>query len=313
MSDIETPGGEVASDPDIEPTDAAEAEAAEIEPEEETEVDDGQSDDEAVDGDEDDDAEPEAVSVEVAGEKFDLPPGTPKELRDQIQAKFTGFVSKTNEDRQAVAEKAKLVEAREQAVDLLSNLNDEVMTSYSRGLALRDELSKLQQIDQNALWQSNPDQARRLSDTIQQKQAQFNQIVQQVGQAEANLVQQRQQQQEALTSQQAEIGAREVEKAIPGFKDKHASQVVEYVQREYGISEADAKNWALSPGVTKMAYKAMRYDQLQAKAKPQPPKPAAAQPVKAIKGKGAAKATTNPDKMSVDEWMRQRNKQTASR
>ena len=92
-----------------------------------------------------------------------------------------------------------------------------------------------------------------------------------------------------------------LDKRIKDFSTKHAPEVVKYAVEKYGMSQADADQWAMNPVVTEMAHKAMLYDRMQAKAARPNPKPAQAKPVPAMKTKGGAGGTNDPDKMSMTQ------------
>lgn len=277
--DIATvPDGEVAT------TEPAEHDGAEAGAEETTEA---VADADAESEGEGDEHPPEEHEFDFGGNKLRVRKDqVPEELAAEI-AKFTkGTWSDYTRRSKDVAERAKSLETREKVVETLQTLNGEALETYSRGLAMRQEIEQLSKIDLNALWQSDPDQARRVSDAISQKQAELSQIVHRVGALETK----------AQTEQQAEIarrrdeGAREVEKRIPEFAKKHLNDVAEYMVAR-GLPKEEVANWPLNPIYVETAFKAMMWDRMQAKAKQAAkPKPAQAQPVRPMQGKGGGAA-----------------------
>lgn len=258
--------------------------------------------------------EEQAVEEEV---EFDLGGGqkvkfkanaTAKEVMEEAQRAFKTVEGNYTKKQQTVAEQARAIEAEKQAVEKLRNLNGAALEEYSRGLSIKAEIEQLSKTDLQALWQSNPDQARRVSDRISQKQAEFQQVVQKVSQIEAE-------QAEAEAAQVAsrlEAGKAEIEKRIPGFAEKHAADVVRYAIAN-GIPEKDAGNWPANPIVTQMAWKAMQFDALQAKAKQAAkPKPTEAQPIAPSGGKGGKTNRSIAD-MSMDEYAAYMNKRDRER
>lgn len=237
---------------------------------------------------------------------------TAKEVMEEAQRAFKTVEGNYTKKQQTVAEQARAIEAEKQAVEKLRNLNGAALEEYSRGLSIKAELERLQAIDTQPLWQSqNPqdrDQARRISDAISKKQAEFQQVVQKVSQIEAE-------QAEAEAAQVAsrlEAGKAEIEKRIPGFAEKHAADVVRYAIAN-GIPEKDAGNWPANPIVTQMAWKAMQFDALQAKAKQAAkPKPTEAQPIAPSGGKGGKTNRSIAD-MSMDEYAAYMNKRDRER
>lgn len=216
---------------------------------------------------------------------------TAQEVFEEAQKAFKGVEGNFTRKSQEVAEQAKAIEERETVAEKLINLNGEALQTYSHGLALRTELEQLAQIDINQLWQSDPDQARRVSDTISAKQAEFQSTVAKVSQAEAAMTEA----QATEIARRKEDGATLVQNRIKNFSE---SDLVDYAKSQ-GVSEQDAANWALNPIVAEMAWKAMELDKLKAKAAGKQPAPKPAQAVKSMKAKGAATArVTDPSKMS---------------
>lgn len=280
---------------DIDAVEAPEAEEAETdEPDLETDEDEAEQDD---------DEEPEEYELEYGGNKFRVPKAG---LTEDVHAKLDQFLKGSQADytrkTQEVAEQRKAVEARASAVDQLSGMSDELLVEFSKGRHLRDEIEQLQGVDLNELWQSNPDQARRVSDALSAKQAEFQKTIAKINETEGSV----KQAQAAETARIAERGKVEVEKYVKGFNER-VPDVVAYVADNYGIpKEVAERDWPLNPATAAMAYKAMMYDRMQAKAA-RKPTAAKAAPLKPIKGKGSG-AKPDPDKQSIDDWMRERNR-----
>lgn len=189
---------------------------------------------------------------------------TAKEVAEHAQKAFKEVEGSFTRKFQDVAERTKSLETREKVVEKLQTLNGAALQEFSRGQSVRSELEQLQKVDLNALWQSNPDQARRVSDTLASKRAEFSDIVNKVSQLEGELTKT----QEQEVSRRVAEGEAAVEKRIPGFKQKHLSEVIEYVVKEYGYPKDLAeRSWARDPGGAVMAYKSMLYDRMQAQAK----------------------------------------------
>lgn len=280
-----------------------EAEAVEADPDVEAPEDVEDEADAEDDEDVDPEGEDEEIEFDFGGNKMRVRKG---EIPDELAERVSQFTKDTWADytrkSQDAAEKAKSLEARETALDGLSRLNDDVLNEYSNGLRLRNELAQLEQVDVNALWQSDPDRARRVSDTIQAKRAELQSVAQAVGQKEQELTQA----QETEISRRREEGKATIEKRVKGFT-QNVPAVVQYVSDTYGIDKTTLeRDWPLNPATAEMAYKAMKFDEMQARAKRPKPKPAT--PIKAPKGKGGP-ATKDPDKMSPEEWLKWRNKQ----
>ena len=245
---------------------------------------------ESEEGDEQEEEEVvEEIEFDFGGNKFTVPKDSvPEDLAGEIDKFTKGTWSDYTKKSQAVAEATKSLEARESAVQKLEQLNGETLEVYSQGLAIRQELEQLAEVQrQNPnMWQSDPDQARQISDRISQKQAQFNSVISEVSQKESVLTQAK----EAEISRRLKEGEQKVEKLIPGFGAK-APEVIEYVNKTFGIPKEEAKNWAVNPEGAVMAYESMMYRKMTAQAKktakPQIPD---AKPVVSMKPKGKTQA-----------------------
>lgn len=300
----------VADEPEPETPEAEAPETPEAQPEEEAKEeprDDGTEEEPEEDQEE---QEPEFDEFDFGGNKLQLPKGSvPDELRTKIDEFTKGTWGDYTRKSQEHAERSKAVEARERAVEKIVSLNGEALQTYSQGLQLKAEIEQLSQIDVNALWQSDPDRARRISDTLARKQAQFQQVVQQVSQKETEMSKA---QAEEL-SRRKEEGKAVIERRVKGFTEK-LPEVLDYVVEHHGMDRKEAEeNWSLNPSFAVMAYKAMRFDRMQQAQKKTPaPKTPPAQPMKPVANKGGRASldlVKDADKMSVDEWTRKRNEQ----
>lgn len=267
-------------------------------------------------GDEEESEEVSEIEFDFGGNKLTLPANASAE---EVAAKVQEFSDSLNKGYQKkfsdVAERTKSLEAREKAVEKLQTLNADVLDTYSRGLSLRQEIEQLSQIDVNALWQSDPDRARRVSDQLSLKQSEFQSIVNQVRQKEGELTKA---QQEEMSRRVSE-GEAAIERQVKGFKAEKLPEVIDYAVNTLGMDKESAeRDWALNPAITLAVWKAAQFDKMQAQAKSKAkPKPAPAQAVTAPKPKGNAKRSydlvKDADKMSADEWARRRNQQLAKK
>ena len=250
----------------------------------------------------------EEIEFDFGGNKLKVPKGS---IPDEIAAKLGDFTKNTWADytkkSQSVAEQRKALEAQSAVHQKLSQLRGETLNTYSQGLQVREELAQLQKVDLNALWQSDPDTARRVSDRLAQKTQQFQQIVHRVAQLEHAEHQEAQ----TWTARQIDEGKKEIARMIPGFNDTLAKELVDFAVSE-GVPREQAERYAINPRAVKWAYEAMQFRKMQAKAaqavaKPKPtPAPA---PVQAMQGKSAKATPTDPSKMSMEQYVAFRRKQ----
>ena len=278
-----------------------------------TDVEDSQEElDESFDGDSDeDDSDEDATEYRefnFGGKEFKLrKDALDDEQAEQFEAYGKGLQADYTRKTQEIAETRKQIEAREASAEKLLSLQGDTLDVYSKGLAIRQELAQLNQIDLNALWQSNPDQARQVSDTISQKQAEFNATVQQVSAKEAQMSQARQAEYQAKAAQ----GEKILNDRIPGFTAK-SNEVIDYFCKTFGASKKDAEaGWKSDPVTSELAYKAMMYDKIKENAKKgSKVTPTPATETKPVKGKGGRHQSNIPsDKDSPEVWLKKRNAQ----
>jgi hypothetical protein len=280
----------------------------------EAEVDDSE---EYVDDDdggdfEDDEELPEYREYNFGGKEFKVPKNALDDAQsEEFEAYGKGLQSDYTRKTQELSEARKTIEAREKSAEKLLSLQGDTLDIYSKGLAIRQELQQLNQIDLQSLWQSNPDQARQISDTLSQKQAEFDSTVNQVSQKEAEMAHA----QQAQLHSRAEQGEKTLNARIPDFSKKVGS-VIDYVAKEYGINKKEAEAaWRGDPLTSELAYKAMLYDNMKAKVKKgSKVAPTTATEATPVKGRGGrSKSNVPSDKDSTKVWLAKREAQIRKR
>jgi len=241
----------------------------------------------------------EVIEFDFGGNKLEVPKDsvTP-ELAAKIDEFTKGTWSTFTRNQQENVERSSALDVRESTVAKLNALNGEALQTYSYGLQLRSEIEQLSQVDVNALWQSEPDRARQVSDLLGSKQAEFQAVIARVGEQE-----------QAVEVAQLEDSGRRVsegtaylDKHIKNFSTQKADDLVSYVTDTYGMPKDQADRWALNPVVTRMAYKAMLYDRQTGAVKRSKSAPAQSKPVKAAPSSGAATgAQRDPNKMTMGQ------------
>lgn len=275
----------------------------------------------------------EEVPEEVAGEGGDAGEGEEAKSEDEVEIEFGGNKRRFRKDApaseiieevqgfakqiysdyitktQKTAAQAKVLESRAEELQILGGASQEYFANYGVALTQGKYLDRLRQEDLSKLWQEEPDKARMVSDEIRRVEGEIQQLsteMQRVErEAQSKLVE--------LHAKRAEEGKKAINAVIPDFEAKYAADVIKYVTSTYDISEKDAQDWALSPAVTKMAYKAMLYDRSKAQAKAPPKVKSPEVPVTSLKGKGTARtpdpSSPDSDNLSDAEWFNLRNKQ----
>lgn len=244
--------------------------------------------------------EPEAVEMrefDFGGNKLEVPKDSlPPEVADKVDQFTKDLWADYTKKSQANAETAKAYKARTEALDKIESLGGEALDAFTRGKSIKSELEQLEAVNMQALWQSNPDKARQLTDLKAQKSAELGEIIQAVDNYEAQLGEARQ----AEMSRLSQEGEATLNRKYKGFTEKVAPKLEQYAQEKYGMSAEDAAQWRVNPVMTEMAYKAMLYDQMQQKTAPKPTT-SKANPVKAMKSAGKAKGPSNPNNMGFTE------------
>jgi ABC-type transporter Mla subunit MlaD len=255
--------------------------------------------------------EPEMVEYRFGAKVMAVPRGT---LPDDVDANLREFAGGIQADytrkTQALAEEGRALEAERASVRQIMTLTGEAQRAAVAAEVFDAEAKAIRaQLPQ--LWQSNPDQARQLSDQAAQMEAAAVENRQLVAGHQAKIADQTQRE----SAKRLEAGIAEVRQAIKGFDEKAEGELIRYAVTQMGVSEADARAYGLTPKLAVAVWKASQWDRLQAQTKAAtaatPPAPPSA-PVKGLSGKSVA-AAKDPQKMSDDEWVKWRNAQIAKR
>lgn len=269
----------------------AQSDAPEAQPTEQPEPD--QSSDDAPDLDTQG-TDPEFEEVEYEGKRYALP----KELKDAI-LRQSDYTRKTQELAQQ-REQSQAEIAAEKARIEADRAN---FQAAARLVALDDRLQQFANVDWQALSQSDPVAA----------QQQFFQY-QQLKDARGGLVAQIQQHESQRALQEREATARAMQQAnevlgreIKGWSPEVAKEL-RAVAKSLGADDKSVDS-IREPWVVRALYAQKVLSEMTAKAQAKPPPPPAV-PVKTVTG-GPQKAVADPNKMSIDEYMRHERKRLA--
>jgi len=261
-------------------------------PEPESDDAEAKAEEESDEGDE----EPEVIEFDFGGNKLSVNKAdVPTEVAETIDKFSKDIWADYTKKSQANAETAKTIKAREETLAKIETLGGDALEAFTRGKSIKAEIEQLSQVNMQALWQSNPDQARQLSDRLSAKQAELQSIIQAVDQYEHAITESRQQD----VARRAEEGRQVLDRKYKGFSTEIAPKLEAYAV-ENGISQDEAATWASNPTVAEFAYKAMLYDQMQQARKPKAtPKPST--PVRSMPNKGSNRQSANQNDMSFGE------------
>lgn len=250
--------------------------------------------------------EPEEVELALGAERLKVPKGAiPDEVLEKVQTFAKNIQGDYTRKTQEIAEQRKAAETERELFSKLATLKGEALQAFSAGQSKAAEIAQLEQVDLSALWQSNPDQARQISDRLNMARSEFQKHVNAVSAHEAAMAAEEQR----ATAKLEEAGRAEMARVVKGFDAKAEQELVEYAVKN-GIPESDAKRWPLNPKTAAMAWKAMQFDKLKSNATAATaakPKPAPAAPVTAVSGKSNATVRKSLDDMTAEEFARFRN------
>ena len=237
------------------------------------------------------------VSVEYDGQEYEVPP----QLKDAL-LRQSDYTQKT----QSLAEQRKSVEAQAAALQQQAELQQQTIEDVAAVKAIDQQIEQYNALNWDELYNSDVGQASALDRQKRELESQRQNTINRLNENQAK----------ALANQRAEH-ARIVEEGQKVLKKEIDNWTPELAQTiaAYGISQGLKEQAVASitdPVHVKLIDKARRYDELVAKQKAAMPK--AEPPKSAVKVKGKrASATKDPDKMSIEEWTKMRNKQVEKR
>jgi hypothetical protein len=242
------------------------------------------------------DVDPEVFEeVEYEGKKYALPP----ELKDAIlrQADYTRKTQELAQTRQ----QAEQTFAQQQARIEAERAN---IQAVARLTALDERLQQYAGVDWQSLSQSDPVRAQQEFFQYQQLKDSRTQFVAQIQQHEGQRAMQEQQE----TARQLQDANEALSREIKGWSPEYAQSLRE-VAKSLGAKE-EQLNGIREPWIVKALHAQKVLAEMTKKAGAAAPA-VAAKPVRTISG-GNAKATVDPDKMSIEDWMRHEQRRTAA-
>jgi len=233
--------------------------------------------------------------VEYEGKKYALPP----ELKDAIlrQADYTRKTQELAQTRQ----QAEQTFAQQQARIEAERAN---IQAVARLTALDERLQQYAGVDWQSLSQSDPVRAQQEFFQYQQLKDSRTQFVAQIQQHEGQRAMQEQQE----TARQLQEANEALSREIKGWSPEYAQSLRE-VAKSLGAKE-EQLNGIREPWIVKALHAQKVLAEMTKKAGAAAPA-VAAKPVRTISG-GNAKATVDPDKMSIEDWMRHEQRRTAA-
>lgn len=199
----------------------------------------------------------ESEQIEFDGKTLEIPKGTPPELVIGVTKLANDLKADYTRKTQEVAESRKSIEQRSEAIQQQEALLSANFSKAVEYKALQDRLNQFEQIDWQALADSDPGQATKLNLAFQQLQHQAGKLYGELRQGH--------EQQQQLTAHQRQLlieqGQRELQKRIPKWGAEVAKSITEKAQN-YGFT-ADELSRQIDPRFVHVLHDAMQWQKLQ--------------------------------------------------
>lgn len=284
-----------------------EEEIEDSEPDEETDEADADEGDPDSEDEESDEPTAEEIEFNFGGKKLAIPKNASAEqVARELQAYASNVEAAHTKRSQAVAEMSKNLTTQIEASQNIARLDGDAMRSYSKAIALQDQIRELETVDFDRVRMQAPDEADEIINRVMQDlKVKKHQYQQAYGELSQKLTHVNQVRQSEVQRQKSE-GRKWVESRIPGFSQKE-NEILEYAAQTYNVPKEMFTDWELNPIGMDMAHKAYLYDKLQAGMKSKGKQPAAAKvkpPVPAMKLGRGKPAEKDPAKMNMKEYVK---------
>lgn len=240
--------------------------------------------------------------IEIGEVKFALPKSAAAKLNAE-RLMHADYTKKTQE----VAEQRKAVEARQADVERHAAEAQEFLDEIGEIRSIDKQLTLYRGLDWARLIEENPKEAmlyQQQQRDLEQQRAEVSSKIttKQNGKALA---------QQQATAKQIQEAETYFKREIPNWSPERSNRIAAYAA-EQGISADTLAKAALNqPALVKALHKAEMFDQLQKKqaAKPKEPVPEVKPVTRITASRGGAQAVRNPDDLSIEDWMKWRDKQ----
>lgn len=216
----------------VKPEDDAPAKSREADEPQEPEAEQGEEPDAQAEDESEKPDEPESAEVEidVGGEKFKLPPAIAEQAK-RIEAKVKEIEAGTTRKFQEAAEVRKSAEAQIQTAQQMQKLAREQADLIADHRMVERRLARLEQIDINALADTDPVQLTKINAEYNQLVTAKQRIEQQFQQSIAGLESAKAEQQKARLSQLGEFAKR----SIRGWSDEYSDTLLQFSVNTLGF------------------------------------------------------------------------------
>lgn len=215
---------------------------------------------------EDTEAQSEEIEIDVAGEKFKLPPAIAEQAK-RIEAKAKEVEAGATRKFQEAADLRKFAESQIESVKKIQEVALEQADIISDHRSITRRMQQIEQMDFNQLAEQDPVALTKLNAEYVQLQSAKQRVEAAYHQAEAK----KQQETQAQTAQRFERLEKFAKDNIKGWSNEYSNQLMEFSVKQLG-AEPEALRAVMSEPVIKaldLAYKGWKLSQLDPKLKQQ--------------------------------------------
>lgn len=260
------------------------------EPEVEEETEEVEEEQETEDSEEE---QPSAtVKLKVNGEEIEKPLDEVVALAQQGMD-YTQKTQKVAEERKQVEAYAQALQAQEQSFQQQVQLQQALIQDIAQITALDQQIEQFNQVNWQALSDSDPVEAQKLFFQYNQLNQKRQQMANQLGGKQQQL----QQEQAKYLQQKVQQGAEVLAKEIPGWSSEKATEIRNGA-KEYGFSDEELSQ-VIDPRHVKVLHDALQWRKLQAN-QPAKNKVAQAKPMVKPGSKDTKQANTAAVKQTQD-------------
>lgn len=236
--------------------------------------------------------EDDSEEIEHEGAKYKIP----KALKDSF-LRQQDYTRKTQE----VAEHRKAVEAQREAHQQQVTFQREFFADCAEAYMLDKQIQEYRKLDLNALYATDPDQARQLDWRMRQLETQRDNVIATVSQKNEQQALQKQQ----ATARRLQEGQAFLEREIKGWSSgNELDQALKSYAAKFDATDIGPAIVG-NPKLALILHKAFQFDQLMAKQAAKPKPPTQEKPITRVNG-SKGKATKHPSQMNDEEFAKWR-------
>lgn len=198
---------------------------------------------------EEESAEPDLVEIEVDGESYQVP----EVLKDKIMLQ-ADYTRKTQE----LAEQRKQVEQTQLQLQQQAQIQQESLAEYAQLTALDNQLQAFNQVDWNALYDSDPAEFVRLKEARRDLIDNRHSLANTIGAKQQQLAEQ----QRETYIKAVEEGQKVLAREIPNWNNELAKSLNTLAVDKYGFTPEEVAQ-VIDPRVVKLLHDAYRFQKQQ--------------------------------------------------